>query len=125
MEVSPKVFPFLSLSLPASSLTQTGQLGVLSVPFSRLSSAQDGTGAQPVEGCISKLLNPIAAVPHGKRSQSAVPCAIPSSGSLPCHLWALVSIGCRRSLLGILQEAKATGSSPSSCLKDVPSPAEK
>lgn len=107
---------------PASSLPQTGPAGsAVPGPVSRLGS---GPGTQPVaesQCCFSSW---------GGCCQSAVPSgipAVPGLGLFPCHRWALVSIGWRRSLLGVLQEAKATGSSglPSSCFKNMPSPAGK
>lgn len=124
-ESVPSSLPF---SRPASSLAQTGPAGsAVPAPLSRLGS---GPGTQPVGGRSSQLLNPTAAFPRGKCSQLAVPSGIPAApapGSFPCHRWALVSVGWRRSLLGILREAKATGSSglTSSCFKNIPSPAGK
>lgn len=124
-ESVPSSLPF---SRPASSLAQTGPVGsAVPAPLSRLGS---GPGTQPVGGRSSQLLNPTAAFPRGKCSQLAVPSGIPAApalGSFPCHRWALVSVGWRRSLLGILREAKATGSSglTSSCFKNIPSPAGK
>lgn len=44
-------------------------------------------------------------------------CSSASSGSCPCHRWALLSLGWRRSLLGPLQEAKATGAHPAPALR--------
>lgn len=119
--VSQNVFP-LPFPCPASSLPQTGPAGsAVPGPVSRLGS---GPGTQPVaesQCCFSSW---------GGCCQSAVPSgipAVPGLGLFPCHHWALVSVGWRRSLLGVLQEAKATGSSglPSSCFKNMPSPAGK
>lgn len=111
-------------SLPASSLAQTGPAGsAVPVPFSRLSPAQGGTGSQQLRAaechcCSSSWECSQLAAPGG------IP-AMPALGLCPCHRRALVSLGWRRSLLGILQEAKARGGSPSSCFRKVPSPAGK
>lgn len=82
--------------------------------------AQDGSAAQPMGAAAAECH---CSFSSWKCSQCAVPAgipAVPALGLLPCHCW-----GWRRSLLGILQEAKATGGSPSSCFKNIPSPAGK